>query len=130
MNDMTIMFFDGYCGLCNSVVDKFMVLDREGKLRYSPLQGETAASHLSPEDISDLSSVVVVKDGKLFRKSDAVVVALETIGKTGMAMALRSVPRPIRDFGYGLVASIRYRIFGKRDSCRLPTPEERSRFLP
>ena len=127
---MTVMYFDGYCGLCNSVVDKFMVLDREGVLRYSPLQGETAKSQLSPEDVNDLSSVVVVKNGKTYRRSDAVVVALEAIGKTAMAKTLQAVPRPIRDFGYGIVASNRYRIFGKKDACRLPTPEERARFLP
>ena len=127
---MKVIFFDGYCGLCNGFVDFMIKIDKEGQFKFSPLQSEYAKSNLDPSDILDLKSVVVLIDGKSYRKAEGVFKALTSIGGVWrMAAILNSFPNSILNFGYELVAENRYRLFGKRDTCRLPTPEEKSRFI-
>lgn len=127
---MKIVFFDGYCGLCNGFVDFMMKVDKEGQFKFSPLQSEYAKANLSPSDVEDLKSVVVLIDGKTYRKAEGVFKALASLGGIWKLSALSAiVPSGILNFGYNLVAENRYRLFGKRDTCRLPTPEERARFI-
>jgi predicted DCC family thiol-disulfide oxidoreductase YuxK len=127
-----IVFFDGVCGLCNRFVDFVLSRDRDGKFRFAPLQGETARASLDEFEIRNLNTVVVVDRGGKHRKSDAVIVVLRGLGGVWRVLAaiLRFVPRPVRDFGYGTVARWRYVLFGKKETCRMPTPAERLRFLP
>jgi predicted DCC family thiol-disulfide oxidoreductase YuxK len=136
MGEQNIVFFDGACGLCNRAVDIVLREDRERIFLYSPLQGETfrqiAQGH--PETLS-VDSILVLKrsPGKelLLQKSDTILYILENLPKYhSLARMGQIFPAPVRDAFYRLVAATRYRIWGKRDSCRLPTPEERSRFLP
>ena len=127
---MKVIFFDGYCGLCNGFVDFMIKIDKEGQFKFSPHQSEYAKSNLNPSDTLDLKSVVVLIDGKSYRKAEGVFKALTSIGGVWrMAAILNSFPNSILNFGYELVAENRYRLFGKRDTCRLPTPEEKSRFI-
>ena len=127
---MKVIFFDGYCGLCNGFVDFMIKIDKEGQFKFSPLQSEYAKSNLNPSDTLDLKSVVVLIDGKSYRKAEGVFKALTSIGGVWkMAAILNSFPNSILNFGYELVAENRYRLFGKRDTCRLPTQEEKSRFI-
>lgn len=127
---MKVIFFDGYCGLCNGFVDFMIKIDKEGLFKFSPLQSEYAKSNLNPSDTLDLKSVVVLIDGKSYRKAEGVFKALTSIGGVWrMAAILNSFPNSILNFGYELVAENRYRLFGKRDTCRLPTQEEKSRFI-
>jgi predicted DCC family thiol-disulfide oxidoreductase YuxK len=127
---MKVIFFDGYCGLCNGFVDFMIKIDKEGQFKFSPLQSEYAKSTLNPSDILDLKSVVVLIDGKSYRKAEGVFKALTSIGGVWrMTAILNSFPNSILDFGYELVAENRYRLLGKRDTCRLPTQEEKSRFI-
>jgi len=127
-----VVFFDGVCGLCNATVDFFLKRDREGRFLFSPLQGETAKERLEPEIVEDVSSVVLQVGGKTYRHSSAVARMLWRLGGfwsfTGACLWL--VPWPVRHLGYKLVAKFRYRLFGRKEVCRMPTPEERSRFLP
>jgi predicted DCC family thiol-disulfide oxidoreductase YuxK len=131
-----IVFFDGVCGLCNKTVDFLLREDRDGRLLYSPLQGETFKPILKehPELASVDAMVVLYRDDcgqHLLTSGDAVLFALDQIPRfKWLAKAGYLVPRFLRDPGYRLVAAVRYRVWGKRDSCRLPTPEERARFLP
>lgn len=128
----TILFFDGVCGLCNQAVDFVLKRDRKKILQFAPLQGETARVLLSPADIDNLNSMVLWVDGKAYRKSAAAVRILWLLGSgwkvLGTIFCL--IPSPLRDVVYSLIAANRYRIFGKKESCRIPTPEERVRFLP
>ncbi len=126
-----IIFFDGVCGLCNRSVDLLLRWDTKGLLRFAPLQGATARAMLPEEQVRDLDSLVL-KDAKgIHRRSDAALLALEHLGGGWRTVALlRWIPRVLRDAVYGLVARHRYRWFGKRHSCRLPTAAERERFLP
>lgn len=127
---MNIIFFDGVCGLCNGFVDFIMKIDKAGQFKFSPLQSEYAKKNLPAEFTENLNSVVVQIDGKNYRKSDGVFQVWKKLGAPWSALSLlKALPAPLTDAGYDLVAKTRYKIFGKKDSCRLPTPDERARFL-
>ena len=130
--DGPIIFFDGVCGLCNASVDRALRWDRREVFRFAPLQGETAARLLPLEDVRQLDSVALKADGRTYRKSSAAVRILWRLGLPARfaGTVLWLIPRPIRDWGYDVIAGNRYRWFGKKETCRIPTPEERSRFLP
>lgn len=126
-----LIFFDGVCGLCNRFVNFVLARDRQGKFRFAPLQGQTAAALLPASDTTHITSVVVAHRGQVVRHSTAIVKVLKEMGGLWafLGCLLWLIPRPLRNVGYRLVASQRYRIFGKKEVCRLPTPEERARFL-
>lgn len=127
---MKIIFFDGVCGLCNGFVDFILKIDKHQSFTFSPLQSEYAAQHLEPEHIKDLTSVVYLKNGKKFLKSRAVIEILSDIGGIWkLAVIGKVIPDNLRNKAYDMVAANRYKLFGKKETCRLPTPEERARFL-
>jgi predicted DCC family thiol-disulfide oxidoreductase YuxK len=127
---MKVIFFDGYCGLCNGFIDFIIKVDKRGQFKFSPLQSEYAKANLSDCDVTDLKSVVVLIDGKIYRKAEGVFKALSSLGGVWkMSALIGSLHSGILNAGYDLVAENRYRIFGKRETCRLPNPEERSRFI-
>jgi len=131
LNEQSIVFFDGVCGLCSHTVDLLLRLDGQGRLKFAPLQGETAAQ-LVPEKVrEDLNTFVFSSHGHLHYRSGAMARILMTIGgfwRVAGAL-LWLIPFPLRNLGYRLVARMRYRLFGKHEACRLPTVEERKRFL-
>ena len=126
-----IVFFDGICGLCNHTVNFLLSQDSGGALKFAPLQGETATQLVPSEVRADLNTFVFLNAGKLHYRSGAMARILMQIGGFWriIGMALWLIPWPLRDAGYRVVSALRYRLFGKRESCRLPTAEERSRFL-
>lgn len=145
---LPILFFDGVCSLCNGFVDFVMSRDRLGRFRIAALQGETArkmgaldaqppphdspgsAETLRPE-ADALRSLLLWYKGRWYRKSDAALRVFAGLGGIWTsARALFLIPRPIRDIVYDFVARHRYRWFGKKETCRMPTPAERERFLP
>jgi predicted DCC family thiol-disulfide oxidoreductase YuxK len=130
--DGPVIFFDGVCGLCNRWVDFVLARDRQGVFRFAPLQGETARDWLRIEPGQPLNSVVLVDHHGVYRKSDAIWRMLIRLGGIWIVPGwlLRLTPRPLRQWGYDLVARRRYRWFGKKEACRLPRPQERARFLP
>ena len=130
--DHPVLFFDGVCGLCNSAVDWLIARDPAGVLRFAPLQGETAKRLLPQSDRDGLDSLVLLDDAGRSRRSRAVVRALDRLGGRWRALswALWLVPGPLRDLGYRVTSKARYAVWGKKESCRMPTPDERARFLP
>lgn len=126
-----IMFFDGVCGLCSGFVDFAMKRDPEGRLKFAPLQGETAAAMLSSEQ-RNLDTVVLKTEDGVFTRSSAVIRLFWILGGfwSFAGALIWLVPKPLRNFGYRFVAASRYRVFGKKESCRLPTSEEAGRVLP
>ncbi len=136
-NPKHIVLFDGVCALCNHSIDYLIKLDKTLKLKYAPLQGETAKAIFNRNTIDDdsLKSIIFVqKSGdneRIFKRSDAVLESLKTVGGFWeIAAIFKIIPRFIRDSIYDFIARNRYKWFGKYDSCRLPTPEERELFLP
>ena len=127
-----ILFFDGICGLCNKAVDFVLVRDLRLRVKFAPLQGDTARALLAPADRENLDSMVFWMEGVTYRKSAAAVRVLWQLGFGWQVVGalLWLVPLPLRNLGYEIVARNRYRFFGKRETCRLPTPAERARFLP
>jgi predicted DCC family thiol-disulfide oxidoreductase YuxK len=125
-----IIFFDGVCGLCNGFVDFVMATDKKKEFKFSPLQSEFAQKNLPPEMTANLDSVVYLHDGKTFRKSQAVIRILEDMGGIwSLAKLGKILPESLLNSAYDLVAQNRYKVFGKKETCRLPTPEERARFI-
>ena len=133
-----IILYDGVCGLCNRLVQFLLKHDREGRLRYASLQSDFAAKVLQRHGIDpkDLDTLHVVENydqpnERVLQRSNAVLRAGRELGGAWSAMTslARIVPRPLRDLVYRFVAQNRYRVFGKYDTCMLPDPKQRSRFL-
>lgn len=127
-----VLFFDGVCGLCNSFVDLLFAEDRHGVLRVTALQGSTA-QELLPAVLrqGNLTTVVYQRNGKTWTRSGAALRVLHDLGgiwKLGSVLLV--VPAPLRNVVYDFVARNRIKWFGQKETCRMPTPEERSRFLP
>lgn len=135
---MTVVFYDGVCGLCDRLVRFLLTRDRAARLRFAPLQGDLARRQLLPRghDPADLDSIVVIAGWqspapRLLTRSRAVLHVVGQLGPGWRALAAiaRVVPRRIGDAIYAAVARRRYRIFGRFDACPLPRPEWRGRFL-
>ncbi|MEM7052563.1 MAG: DCC1-like thiol-disulfide oxidoreductase family protein [Acidobacteriota bacterium] len=128
-----LILFDGHCHLCDGTVDRLLSLDRRRRLTFAPLQGSTADDLRQRGLLPDgVDSVILVEDGeRVSTYSDAVLGALVGLGGLWRGATLfRLLPRFLRDPLYRWVARNRYRWFGRRDTCRLPSPQERERFLP
>jgi predicted DCC family thiol-disulfide oxidoreductase YuxK len=127
-----IIFFDGVCGMCNRFVDIMIRADRRGVFRFAPLQGETAQRMLPPRDDNPaLWSMLYLDERGLHDQSDASLQVYRRLGGIWTIPSwARFVPRAIRNPVYRFIARNRYRWFGRKESCRIPTPEERERFLP
>ena len=125
-----VIFFDGVCGLCNGFVDFVISQDKKKIFLFSPLQSDYAVNHLPPQYTKDLTSVVLMINGEILSKTNAVLRVMEELGGAWKLLALsRHLPLSFRNRMYDMVASNRYRIFGKKETCRLPTEDERQRFL-
>lgn len=126
-----VLFFDGLCGTCNTIVDFLLRVDTAGKIRYAPLQGSYAARELSAADVQDLQTLVFrTEQGEILRRSSAMAAIFALLPLPWRLVALiRFVPAPLRDFFYNLYARNRYILGGKRESCRMPTAAERDRFF-
>jgi predicted DCC family thiol-disulfide oxidoreductase YuxK/uncharacterized membrane protein YphA (DoxX/SURF4 family) len=129
----SVLLFDGVCNLCNGWVDFLIRRDRRARLRFASLQSGWAERLGFLDDgriDGDLASVVLVHDGHVFTESDAAIRSAAALGRWyGLAGLCLILPRFLRDDTYRLIARNRYRLFGKRSTCRVPTPEERSRFV-
>lgn len=124
-----ILFFDGSCNLCNGFVDLLVRYSFRGKI--ATLQGQTAKIVLPSEDREDLNSVVYWRENQIHREGSAIQWALKDSSGAlkFFGKILSGIPLGLTNFFYETVANNRYKIFGTRTSCRLPSPEERSYFL-
>jgi predicted DCC family thiol-disulfide oxidoreductase YuxK len=125
-----VIFFDGVCGLCNGFIDFIMSIDKEKKFFFSPLQSDFAKENLPAAMTTELKSVVYLKDEKILTKSQAVISVLNDVGGIWkIALIGKCLPIFVSNFFYDAIAEHRYKLFGKKETCRLPTPEERARFV-
>ena len=127
----SIVYFDGVCGLCNNFIDFLFEEDRHDVLQFTPIQGETAANNFPEGELQRFDSIGYAQDGKLHFKSTAALMILRDIGGIWRLLwVFRFIPRALRDVVYDIVAANRYKWFGKHETCRMPTPEERAKLLP
>jgi predicted DCC family thiol-disulfide oxidoreductase YuxK len=132
MNNRYLIIFDGVCVFCNGVVNFIIKRDSEGVFTFSPMQSDVAKSHIKQHHASKeiLNTLMLVKNGRCYLKTDAILeIAKDLSGMWYLFNIFKIIPRPIRDFLYTLFARNRYRLFGKRDSCMVPTENVKSRFI-
>lgn len=127
-----IILFDGVCNLCNGAVNFVIDHDPNAYFRFGALQADEAQPLIERHGLEDtaLDSIVLVEDGQVYRKSTAALrIAKRLTGPWPLLYAFMIVPRPVRDGVYDWIATNRYDWFGKRDQCRIPTPDLKARFL-
>jgi predicted DCC family thiol-disulfide oxidoreductase YuxK len=127
-----VIFFDDVCIMCNTFVNLLLKVDRRQQFFFAPLRGETASKLLPPlpEDPGKWS-MVYVDEARIHDESDASLEVYRRLGGAWWLLSLaRFIPRSIRNPVYRVIARNRYRWFGKRETCRLPSAEEKARFLP
>ncbi len=130
--DNNIVLFDGICNLCNASVQLIIKNDRKGVFSFSPLQSDFSKRILKHKKSSDQipDSLVLIENNRVFFRSTA---ALKIARKMDRLWPLFYmfiiIPEPIRNFFYDQIAKQRYRVFGKKESCMLPSVEIESRFL-
>ena len=139
MNESSpIILYDGVCGLCNRLVQFLLKHDKNSRLRFASLQSDFAAKVLQRHGIDpkDLDTVHVIENyeqpgERVLQRSDAILRAGRELGGfwSASATVAKVIPRALRDVIYRFVARNRYRVFGKYDTCMLPEPNQRSRFL-
>jgi predicted DCC family thiol-disulfide oxidoreductase YuxK len=127
-----ILLFDGVCNLCNNAVDFVIQRDSKDRFKFAALQDPKTKSILKDYQINldYIDSIILIRGDQIFHKSKA---ALETASKLSGLWPLLYVfviiPAFIRDPVYDWIAKNRYKWFGKKETCRLPTPKEKSKFL-
>jgi predicted DCC family thiol-disulfide oxidoreductase YuxK len=132
MNQNPIILFDGICNLCNSSVQFVLKHDKQGIFRFAALQSEAGKALLQKNNLSqsNFNSFVLIQDDKVYLKSTAALkVAKQLSGATKYLYVFIIVPAFIRDAVYNVIAKNRYKWFGKKESCMIPTPSLQSRFL-
>lgn len=131
-----VLLYDGVCGVCNRAVQTILRHDKDGSLRFAALQGEFAQTVFDRHpELRDVDSMVFVDnpgtadERVTIRSAGALRVAQYLGGPWKLLLAGRAVPAGARDRFYDWFATIRYRVFGKHDTCPIPAPEVRARFI-
>lgn len=130
--DHPIVLFDGVCNFCNGWVRFIVARDPQARLRLAAVQSPAGQEILerSGLPLDNFDTMVLVEDGTTYFKSTAFLRAVRYLKQPWPWLtAGRLVPRPVRDWLYDRIARNRYRLFGRTESCMIPTPEMRSRFL-
>jgi predicted DCC family thiol-disulfide oxidoreductase YuxK len=126
-----VILFDGVCNLCNGAVQFVINRDAREKFRFASLQSTTGKSYLKQFKLTaDVYSIILIKKERVFDKSSAALeIAKDLSGLWPAFYAFKIVPKYVRDKIYDFVAGHRYKWFGKKDECMIPTPELKTRFL-
>lgn len=129
-----IVMFDGICNLCSGFVKQIIRLDKHERIVFCALQSDPGKDLLHKfsreKDIFSPDTVIYIRNGKCFDRSTAALLILKDLGGlVSVFSVLLIVPKPIRNLFYRVVAKYRYKLFGKKESCMMPTPELERRFL-
>ncbi len=125
-----IVLFDGVCNFCDGTVNFIIEHDKKDYFKFAPLQSEAGQKYVEDFDLSEIDSVILVENRKAFTHSTAALKIAQRLGGIwSLAYGFIIIPKPIRDFFYKLFARYRYKLFGKKDECMIPTPEVRAKFL-
>lgn len=132
MNHKKIILFDGVCNLCNYWVNFILKRDLNNSFLFAALQSKAGQELLTKFNLSITNfDTFILIDGDSFQtKSDAAISIVSKLsGWPKILLIGKIIPRFLRNFIYDLIAKNRYKIFGKKESCRVPTNEEREKFL-
>lgn len=127
-----LVIFDGVCNFCVGSVNFILRYEAKPDLQFAAVQSNTGSRmlHELGFDPANAETFVLIEDGKAYLRSTAALrVARHLRWPWRALVVLRIIPRPLRDWAYRLVATHRYRWFGRKDSCMIPTPEVRRRFV-
>lgn len=127
-----VIFFDGVCNLCNASVQFVIAHDKKDQFKFTALQGDYAKEVLSKfnADPQKLNTILLLQEGKLYTKSSAALrVAGKLNGLIPLLYVFLLVPKFIRDWFYDIIAKNRYQWWGRQESCWVPTPELKSKFI-
>ncbi|HEX6193809.1 MAG TPA: thiol-disulfide oxidoreductase DCC family protein [Chitinophagaceae bacterium] len=127
-----VLYFDGVCNLCNRSVQYIIKKDKKKLFRFASLQGKSGQAMLAKNGIrqDDFNSFILVEGEKIFTRSTAALRVFRLLGGSWKILyVLIIVPRFLRDPVYNWIARNRYKWYGKRDECMVPTAELRDRFL-
>jgi len=130
--ETAVILFDGVCNMCNASVNYVIDHDPEGRFRFASLQSQAGAALAAKHgiDAEEMSSMVLIDAGRASMRSSAVLrVCRRLRGPAKLLWPLIGVPAILRDPFYRFIAMRRYKWFGKREACRLPTEADRARFL-
>lgn len=127
----SIVLFDGVCNFCNSAVNFIIRHDRANRFKFTPLQSDTGRELRAKYNIGEnVDSVVLIEEGRAYAQSTAGLrIARGLGGVWSLAYVFIVVPTVIRDFFYKTFAKNRYRLFGKKEVCMMPTADVRERFV-
>ena len=126
------ILFDGVCNFCNRSINIILKHDKNNYFQFAPSQSNAAIERFQALSIDQKSidSVILIDNEKVYTKTDAVIqIAKQLSGWPKLFRLLKFIPKPLRDFGYDLIANNRYRLFGKKDNCMIPDASIRDRFL-
>ena len=132
IDEIQIILFDGVCNFCSFWVNFVIKRDRKDLFRFAALQSEKAKEMISKFnfDASKQDTFILIAGDKLYTKSTAVLMICKQLnGLIKVLFPLIVLPKFFRDFIYDLVAENRYKLFGRKESCRVPTEEEKLKFL-
>lgn len=127
-----IILFDGVCNLCNSTVVRVIKNDKTDLFRFTTLQGAVGQVIVTEHgiDTAKTDSIILIDNKKAFTKSTAALrIAKDLSGAYPLLYGFIIIPKPIRDWVYDYIAKNRYKWYGKKDSCMIPTPELKKKFL-
>lgn len=126
-----VIFFDGFCNLCNASVNFIIKRDKNAYFRFSSLQGSYASEALPKEyiDTDNLPSLILMDKKVRIKSTAALTIAKNLRGLWPLLYVFMIIPAFLRHFIYDLVAKNRYKWFGKKEECMIPTPELKDRFI-
>lgn len=133
LKNNSIILFDGYCNLCNASVNFVIKHDKKKHFLLTSLQSDATKNillQLAQKSFKNFDSVVLVSNQRVYYQSDAALrIAKNLDGFVKLFYIFMIVPKPLRDMAYNYIAKNRYKWFGKKETCRLPTQEDFDRFL-
>jgi predicted DCC family thiol-disulfide oxidoreductase YuxK len=132
MNTQPIILFDGVCNFCNSAVNFVIKRNAKANIFFAPMQSEAGQKLLQEYNlpVNDMQSFIFIENGTVYNRSTAALkVCSHLRGLWPLCFGFIIVPKFIRDGIYNWIAKNRYKWFGKKESCMIPTPEVKARFL-
>ncbi len=132
MDGSRLILFDGICNLCNGAVQFVIKHDRKKQFLFASLQSDKGQEMLKKYDLpqNDFNSFVLIEDSRAYTRSSAALrVAKQLSGGWKLVYGFIIVPKFIRDGVYKFISKNRFKWFGQRESCMMPTEELKGRFL-